>query len=71
MPEVRRDWGYSRLMQNGAHDIIERVFGLASEDERAKILVAELQGLYEAGDWSAEALERFAEDRARLLENRP
>ena len=58
-------------MSDDAHTVIERIFTKASEDERAKFLAAELQELSEAGDWSAEALERLAGARTRLLENRP
>jgi hypothetical protein len=57
-------------MSRDAHAVVERIFTSASEDERARVLVAQLQGLYEAGDRSAEALERLAKDQSMRLRRR-
>lgn len=50
-------------MEHGVEKVIERVFALAAEDERARLLAADLQALNEAGRWGAQAIGRLADER--------
>ena len=56
--------GYPPSVPNAADKVVDRVFALAADDEQAKSLAPALQALYQGGEWSAQAIERVAEERS-------